>query len=91
MVDAFASGHAIALWRVNNVNNVNTARLILHATKKDLQVIELENQFNELPDAIDLNQELEDDADDQQFIAYLQDEFNNLSTNGTLILDQSHI
>ena len=89
--DAFVSGHAIALWRMNNVNNVNTARLIPHAAKKDLQVIELDNQFTEFPDVVDLNQELEDEADDQHFIAYLQDEFNNLSTNGTLILDQSLI
>lgn len=66
---------------------MDNVRLILHATKKDLQVIALDNQFNDLSDAIDLNQDLEDEADDQQLIAYLQDEFSNLSTKGTFILD----
>ena len=84
---AFISGHTVARWRANNVDNV---RLIPLATKKDLQVIALDNQFNGLSDAIDLSQDLEDEADDQHFIAYLQDEFSNLSTNGTFILDLIH-
>ena len=67
--------------RIAPLMRIHATRLVPMASKNELQV-QLENEFVELTDAIDLNQELEDDADDEDFVAYLQDEFNSLSTNG---------